>query len=171
MHYQLRFPEGTTPDHMADTLVLRTWEAVTEEPDRAQLDPAFRENLARSLKAALNARTYAFDTCGLFRSCLDASRPAAWNTSPGPAGDRRRSVVAHLDAPDGLDALEAELIGVAIKAAGLWDLGESYRPRLRARLRQAVRGSLGGVLFESDLCELPQIMRVAEPAPPLLATA
>lgn len=171
MHYQLRFPEGTGPEEMADALVRRCWQALTEEPDRVQLDPTYRENLSRALRALLNARTFGFDTCGLYRSCLDASRPAPWNAAPAATGARRGLQLAHLDAPEGLDALEAEFIGAAIKAAGLWDLGDSYRPRLRMRLRRAIRGTLGGVLWESDLCESAQMMRVAEPAPPLLTTA
>jgi hypothetical protein len=166
IHYQLRFPDAHTAHELAAALAERGARALEGEPGLTGPAGAIAARLLPILAAHLQERVYAFDTCGLYRSCLDSATPSAWNADPAPVpGSWRTLTLAHLKAPDGLDAFARGATEAMAAAAGLDPAELAARPALAGRLAGAVRETVGPFLYESEICENEQILRAAEPAP------
>lgn len=168
MPYQLQLPDGMTPERLCDEVSGAVWRSVPAPSGAAPFPGEGFPRVMAAVRRVMERRLYAHDTCDLHRSCLDASRPAAWNDRPRTVVGleaRRHLRLIHLKADDGLDGFADDLAGQVLLAVGPSDPGVVRDSVALTRVREALRTAIGPYLYEGDLCETDQLMRTAERAP------
>lgn len=164
MHYQLQLPRRTGVIDLAQAAGWGVWRVIAATPEVSSKAVGASGAVTRAVEARITARSYAYDTCGLYRSCLDAARPAEWNehgSVPTALCDRHALTLMHLDLPAGLPGFEEELVQAAGAAAGIPVSVLRADRTLRRDMGQVVRRALGPYLFVGELCEVEQKLRAA----------
>lgn len=168
MPYQLQLPQDLTPEDLVTEVVRRAWSALAGGSIPADVRPELVNRMEAAVDRVLRHRLYAYDTCGLHRSCLDAARPGPWRARR-PAGsglaERHGVTLLHLAAPAGLDEFEEDLGSAILQAAGLGAERSGHYWLLRACVRDAIQAAIGPYLFVGDLCETSPHLREAQVIP------
>lgn len=166
MHYQLQLPAHVAVSDLEEAVAWRCWAVLGDRAGSPVRTAALLEVIARTVQRQFARHLYAYDTCGLYRSCLDGARPAAWNHLPSiPTGLRERQglTLVHLDLPEGLEGFEqafaAAIVAVALGPAA----GPALSGVLQREVGSALRETVGPYLYVGELCEVAQKLRAADP--------